>query len=202
MEAGAYQVQGCINGYGERTGNANLVSVIANLSIKMGKETLSNPKNLKQLTSISHYVSEVANKRPFPFQPFVGKNAFTHKGGMHAAAYLIDPNSFQHIEPDSVGNDSSISISELSGKKSILTRINNLGLDHILDSNDAGKITQLIKEKEAKGYAYELADSSLDLLIFRSLPNYEQKFELIDFMVIVENKRRSSLGAGWRRDGS
>ena len=202
VEAGAYQVQGCINGYGERTGNANLVSVIANLSIKMGKETLSNPKNLKQLTSISHYVSEVANKRPFPFQPFVGKNAFTHKGGMHAAAYLIDPNSFQHIEPDSVGNDSSISISELSGKKSILTRINNLGLDHILDSNDAGKITQLIKEKEAKGYAYELADSSLDLLIFRSLPNYEQKFELIDFMVIVENKRRSSLGAGWRSDGS
>ena len=202
VEAGAYQVQGCINGYGERTGNANLVSVIANLSIKMGKETLSNPKNLKQLTSISHYVSEVANKSPFPFQPFVGKNAFTHKGGMHAAAYLIDPNSFQHIEPDSVGNDSSISISELSGKKSILTRINNLGLDHILDSNDAGKITQLIKEKEAKGYAYELADSSLDLLIFRSLPNYEQKFELIDFMVIVENKRRSSLGAGWRSDGS
>ena len=202
VEAGAYQVQGCINGYGERTGNANLVSVIANLSIKMGKETLSNPKNLKQLTSISHYVSEVANKRPFPFQPFVGKNAFTHKGGMHAAAYLIDPNSFQHIEPDSVGNDSSISISELSGKKSILTRINNLGLDHILDSNDAGKITQLIKEKEAKGYAYELADSSLDLLIFRSLPNYEQKFELIDFMVIVENKRRSSLGAGWRSDRS
>ena len=202
VEAGAYQVQGCINGYGERTGNANLVSVIANLSIKMGKETLSNPKNLKQLTSISHYVSEVANKRPFPFQPFVGKNAFSHKGGMHAAAYLIDPNSFQHIEPDSVGNDSSISISELSGKKSILTRINNLGLDHILDSNDAGKITQLIKEKEAKGYAYELADSSLDLLIFRSLPNYEQKFELIDFMVIVENKRRSSLGAGWRSDGS
>ena len=202
VEAGAYQVQGCINGYGERTGNANLVSVIANLSIKMGKETLSNPKNLKQLTSISHYVSEVANKRPFPFQPFVGKNAFTHKGGMHAAGYLIDPNSFQHIEPDSVGNDSSISISELSGKKSILTRINNLGLDHILDSNDAGKITQLIKEKEAKGYAYELADSSLDLLIFRSLPNYEQKFELIDFMVIVENKRRSSLGAGWRSDGS
>ena len=202
VEAGAYQVQGCINGYGERTGNANLVSVIANLSIKMGKETLSNPKNLKQLTSISHYVSEVANKRPFPFQPFVGKNAFTHKGGMHAAAYLIDPNSFQHIEPDSVGNDSSISISELSGKKSILTRINNLGLDHILDSNDAGKITQLIKEKEAKGYAYELADSSLDLLIFRSLPNYEQKFELIDFMVIVENKRRSSLGAGWRSDVS
>ena len=105
VEAGAYQVQGCINGYGERTGNANLVSVIANLSIKMGKETLSKPKNLKQLTSISHYVSEVANKRPFPFQPFVGKNAFTHKGGMHAAAYLIDPNSIQHIEPDSVGGE-------------------------------------------------------------------------------------------------
>ena len=168
----------------------------------MGKKTLNNSKKLKQLTSISNYVSEVANKRPFPFQPFVGKNAFTHKGGMHAAGYLIDPNSFQHIEPSEVGNDSSISISELSGKKSVLTRIKNLNLDHILDSNDAEKITQIIKEKESKGYAYELANSSLDLLIFRQLPNYEEKFELIDFMVIVENKRRSSLGSGWRNDGS
>ena len=202
VESGAYQVQGCINGYGERTGNANLISVIANLSLKMGKKTLNNSKKLKQLTSISNYVSEVANKRPFPFQPFVGKNAFTHKGGMHAAGYLIDPNSFQHIEPSEVGNDSSISISELSGKKSVLTRIKNLNLDHILDSNDAEKITQIIKEKESKGYAYELANSSLDLLIFRQLPNYEEKFELIDFMVIVENKRRSSLGSGWRNDGS
>ena len=202
VESGAYQVQGCINGYGERTGNANLISVIANLSLKMGKKTLNNSKKLKQLTSISNYVSEVANKRPFHFQPFVGKNAFTHKGGMHAAGYLIDPNSFQHIEPSEVGNDSSISISELSGKKSVLTRIKNLNLDHILDSNDAEKITQIIKEKESKGYAYELANSSLDLLIFRQLPNYEEKFELIDFMVIVENKRRSSLGSGWRNDGS
>ena len=202
VDSGAFQVQGCINGYGERTGNANLISVIANLNLKMGKNTLSDMKNIKQLTDLSHYVSEVANKRPFPFQPFVGKNAFTHKGGMHAAGYLIDPNSFQHIEPNQVGNDSSISISELSGKKSVLTRIKSLGLENLLDTSEAGKITQTIKDKESKGYAFELADASLDLLIYRSLPNYEQKFELIDFMVIVENKRRSSMGTGWREDNS
>ena len=202
VDSGAFQVQGCINGYGERTGNANLISVIANLNLKMGKNTLSDMKNIKQLTDLSHYVSEVANKRPFPFQPFVGKNAFTHKGGMHAAGYLIDPNSFQHIEPNRVGNDSSITISELSGKKSVLTRIKSLGLENLLDTSEAEKITQTIKDKESKGYAFELADASLDLLIYRSLPNYEQKFELIDFMVIVENKRRSSMGTGWREDNS
>jgi len=200
VEAGIFQVQGCINGYGERTGNANLISVIANLNLKMNKKTLLNDNNLKQLTNVSNYVSEVANKRPFPFQPFVGKNAFTHKGGMHAAGYLIDPQSFQHIEPTDVGNESSISISELAGKKSVMTRIKNLGLDKILDNNDAEKIIKSIKEKESKGYAFELAGSSLDLLIHRSLPNYEQKFELVDFMVIIENKRRGSLGTGWRQN--
>ena len=200
VEAGIFQVQGCINGYGERTGNANLISVIANLNLKMNKKTLLNDNNLKQLTNVSNYVSEVANKRPFPFQPFVGKNAFTHKGGMHAAGYLIDPQSFQHIEPTDVGNESSISISELAGKKSVITRIKNLGLDKILDNNDAEKIIKSIKEKESKGYAFELAGSSLDLLIHRSLPNYEQKFELVDFMVIIENKRRGSLGTGWRQN--
>jgi len=200
VEAGVFQVQGCINGYGERTGNANLISVIANLNLKMNKKTLLNDKNLNQLTNVSNFVSEVANKRPFPFQPFVGKNAFTHKGGMHAAGYLIDPQSFQHIEPTDVGNESSISISELSGRKSVMTRIKNLGLDKILDNNDAEEIIKSIKEKESKGYAYELAGSSLDLLIHRSLPNYEQKFELVDFMVIIENKRRGSLGTGWRQN--
>ena len=125
VEAGIFQVQGCINGYGERTGNANLISVIANLNLKMNKKTLVTDKNISQLTNVSNFVSEVANKRPFPFQPFVGKNAFTHKGGMHAAGFLIDPKSFQHIEPTDVGNESSISISELSGKKSVMTRKNS-----------------------------------------------------------------------------
>tara|TARA_B100001996_G_scaffold383043_1_gene377033 strand:+ start:6052 stop:7674 length:1623 start_codon:yes stop_codon:yes gene_type:complete len=200
VEAGIFQVQGCINGYGERTGNANLISVIANLNLKMNKKTLLNDENLNQLTNVSNFVSEVANKRPFPFQPFVGKNAFTHKGGMHAAGYLIDPQSFQHIEPTDVGNESSISISELSGKKSVMTRIENLGLEKILDNSDAEKIIKIIKEKESTGYAYELAGSSLDLLIHRNLPNYEAKFELVDFMVIIENKRRGSLGTGWRKN--
>ena len=202
VDAGAYQVQGCINGYGERTGNANMISIIGNLEMKMGKNAIKSKNKLKLLTEVSHYVSEVANKRPFPFQPYVGKNAFTHKGGMHAAGFLIDPKSFQHIDPLDVGNNSSITISELSGRKSIMTRIEKLGLGNILDSNDAEKIIKKIKEKESEGYAFELASSSLDLLIYRNLPNYEPKFELIDFMVLVENKRRSSLGTGWREDNS
>jgi len=202
VDAGAYQVQGCINGYGERTGNANMISIIGNLEMKMGKNAVKSKNKLKLLTEVSHYVSEVANKRPFPFQPYVGKNAFTHKGGMHAAGFLIDPKSFQHIDPLEVGNNSSISISELSGRKSIITRIEKLGLGNILDSNDAETIIKKIKEKESEGYAFELAASSLDLLIYRNLPNYEPKFELIDFMVLVENKRRSSLGTGWREDNT
>jgi len=202
VDAGAYQVQGCINGYGERTGNANMISIIGNLEMKMGKNAVKSKNKLKLLTEVSHYVSEVANKRPFPFQPYVGKNAFTHKGGMHAAGFLIDPKSFQHIDPIEVGNNSSISISELSGRKSIITRIEKLGLGNILDSNDAETIIKKIKEKESEGYAFELAASSLDLLIYRNLPNYEPKFELIDFMVLVENKRRSSLGTGWREDNT
>ena len=200
VEAGIFQVQGCINGYGERTGNANLISVIANLNLKMNKKTLVTDKNISQLTNVSNFVSEVANKRPFPFQPFVGKNAFTHKGGKHAAGFLIDPKSFQHIEPTDVGNESSISISELSGKKSVMTRIKNLGLEKILDNKDAEKIIKVIKDKESKGYAFELAGSSLDLLIYKYLPNYEPKFELVDFMVIIENKRRGSMGTGWRQN--
>ena len=200
VEAGIFQVQGCINGYGERTGNANLISVIANLNLKMNKKTLVTDKNISQLTNVSNFVSEVANKRPFPFQPFVGKNAFTHKGGMHAAGFLIDPKSFQHIEPTDVGNESSISISELSGKKSVMTRIKKLGLEKILDNKDAEKIIKVIKDKESKGYAFELAGSSLDLLIYKYLPNYEPKFELVDFMVIIENKRRGSMGTGWRQN--
>ena len=200
VEAGIFQVQGCINGYGERTGNANLISVIANLNLKMNKKTLVTDKNISQLTNVSNFVSEVANKRPFPFQPFVGKNAFTHKGGMHAAGFLIDPKSFQHIEPTDVGNESSISISELSGKKSVMTRIKNLGLEKNLDNKDAEKIIKVIKDKESKGYAFELAGSSLDLLIYKYLPNYEPKFELVDFMVIIENKRRGSMGTGWRQN--
>ena len=202
VDAGAYQVQGCINGYGERTGNANMISIIGNLEMKMGKNAVKSKNKLKLLTEVSHYVSEVANKRPFPFQPYVGKNAFTHKGGMHAAGFLIEPKSFQHIDPLEVGNNSSISISELSGRKSIITRIEKLGLGNILDSNDAETIIKKIKEKESEGYAFELAASSLDLLIYRNLPNYEPKFELIDFMVLVENKRRSSLGTGWREDNT
>lgn len=200
VEAGAAQVQGCINGYGERTGNANMVSMIANLKLKMGLDVISD-EQLSELTSISVYVAEVVNRRPSPFQPFVGTSAFAHKGGLHAAATERSVNAYQHIDPELVGNSNSVVISELAGRGNVVRRIRELGLEEVLSRDDATQIVQTVKDKEALGYSYEVAQASLDLLIKRSTPNYEPHFELVDFMVVVENRRRTSFGTGWRTDG-
>ncbi len=201
IRCGAYQVQGCINGYGERTGNANLVSVIGNLNLKLGIEAIEAEK-LPNLTSLSKIVAEIVNRRPFPFQPYVGVNAFTHKGGLHAAATEKSAAAYQHIDPSLVGNDNRVTVSELAGRGNVMRLIRELKLDDRLDRNDALRIVQQIKQQEALGFAYERADASLELLIRRNLPNYEPPFELIDFMVVVENRRRSSFGTGWRSDGA
>ena len=201
VEAGAFQVQGCINGYGERTGNANMISVIGNLNLKMGVEAISADQ-LASLTEVSNFVSERVNRRPFPFQPFVGSSAFSHKGGLHAAATQKSVQAYQHIEPSLVGNSNDVVISELSGRGNVIHRIKEMGLDADLDDADARRIVQHVKDQEAKGFSYEGANASFDLVLRRSLPNYEAPFELVDFMVIVENKRRSSFGTGWRKDGA
>ena len=201
IRCGAYQVQGCINGYGERTGNANLVSVIGNLNLKLGVEAVE-PDKLPSITSLSKIVAEIVNRRPFPFQPYVGVNAFTHKGGLHAAATEKSAGAYQHIDPSLVGNDNRVTVSELAGRGNVMRLIRELGLDDQLDRNDALRIVQQIKQQEAMGFAFERADASLELLIRRNLPNYEAPFELIDFMVVVENRRRSSFGTGWRSDGA
>lgn len=200
VEAGAMQVQGCINGYGERTGNANMVSMIANLKLKMGVDVVSD-EQMADLTSLSNYVAEVVNRRPSPFQPFVGASAFAHKGGLHAAATERSVDAYQHIDPDLVGNSNSVVISELAGRGNVVRRIRELGLEDVLDRDDATRIVQTVKEKEALGFSYEVAQASLDLLLKRATPNYEQRFELVDFMVVVENRRRTSFGTGWRTDG-
>jgi 2-isopropylmalate synthase len=201
VEAGAFQVQGCINGYGERTGNANMISVIGNLNLKMGIEAISADQ-LASLTEVSNFVSERVNRRPFPFQPFVGSSAFSHKGGLHAAATQKSVQAYQHIEPSLVGNSNDVVISELSGRGNVVHRIKEMGLAADLDDADARRIVQHVKDQEAKGFSYEGANASFDLVLRRSLPNYEAPFELVDFMVIVENKRRSSFGTGWRTDGA
>ncbi len=201
LDAGALQVQGTMNGYGERCGNANLASVIANLKLKLGVDCVSDAQ-LASLTEVSNYVAEVVNRRPFPFQPYVGANAFSHKGGLHAAATEKTPHAYQHVTPESVGNAGSVVISELAGRGNVVRRIRELGLDSELDSVDARKIVGFVKEQEARGYTYEHANASFELVVRRALPNYEPLFELIDFMVLVENRRRSSFGVGWRDSGA
>jgi 2-isopropylmalate synthase len=200
VEAGAMQVQGCINGYGERTGNANMVSLIANMKLKMGIDVVGD-EQIASLTSLSNYVAEVVNRRPSPFQPFVGTSAFAHKGGLHAAATERSVDSYQHIDPSLVGNSNSVVISELAGRGNVVRRIRELGLEDVLDRDDATGIVQLVKDREALGFSYEVAQASLDLLILRKNPNYEAPFELVDFMVVVESGRRTSFGTGWRTDG-
>ena len=201
VEAGAYQVQGCINGYGERTGNANMISVIGNLNLKMGYSVISD-EQLGTLTKVSNFVSERVNRALSPFQPFVGSSAFSHKGGLHAAATQKSVQAYQHIEPSLVGNSNDVVISELSGRGNIAHRIKEMGLDDELDDADARRIVQHVKDQESKGFSYEGANASFDLVLRRALPNYEAPFELVDFMVIVENRRRSSFGTGWRDDGA
>lgn len=198
--AGAHQIQGCINGYGERTGNANLISIIGNLNLKLGVEAI-HPEKLPELTGLSKLVSEIVNRRPFPFQPYVGISAFTHKGGLHAAATEKSAEAYQHIDPSIVGNDTRVTISELSGRGNVMRLIRELGLEEDLTRDDARRIVEHIKRQESLGFAYENATASLELLILRNLPNYESPFELVDFMVIVENRRRASFGTGWRNDG-
>ena len=200
FRAGVHQIQGCINGYGERTGNANLVSVIGNLNLKMGVMAIE-PEKLPSLTGLSKHVSEIVNRRPFPFQPYVGVSAFTHKGGLHAAATERSEAAYQHIDPRIVGNDTRVTISELSGRGNVMRLIRELGLEKKLTLNDARRIVEHIKLQESIGFAYEGAEASLELLILRNLPNYKAPFELVDFMVIVENRRRTSFGTGWRKDG-
>lgn len=201
VEAGAYQVQGCINGYGERTGNANMVSVIGNLNLKMGIDAISSDQ-LATLTDVSNFVSERVNRRPFPFQPFVGSSAFSHKGGLHAAATQKSVQAYQHIEPSLVGNSNDVVISELSGRGNVIHRIKEMGLADDLNDEDARTIVQHVKDQESKGFSYEGANASFDLVLRRALPNYEAPFELVDFMVVIENRRRSSFGTGWRKDGA
>ncbi len=198
--AGAHQIQGCINGYGERTGNANLISVIGNLNLKLGVEAVK-PEKLPELTGLSKLVSEIVNRRPFPFQPYVGVSAFTHKGGLHAAATEKSAAAYQHIDPSMVGNGTRVTISELSGRGNVMTLIRELGLEAELKREDARRIVEHIKQQESLGFAYESALASLELLVLRNLANYEPPFELVDFMVIVENRRRASFGTGWRNDG-
>ncbi|MDI7274382.1 MAG: citramalate synthase [Anaerolineae bacterium] len=192
VEAGAIHVQGTFNGYGERCGNADLCSVIPNLQLKMGLAVLA-PEQLASLSEAAHFVSEVANLRPDPHAPYVGRSAFAHKGGVHVSAVLKAAESYQHIEPGLVGNERRVLVSELSGKGSILHKAAELCPELETATERAREVLNEVKELEARGYQFEGAEGSFELLLRRAQPDYEPPFELLDFLVLVEKRRGASI---------
>jgi 2-isopropylmalate synthase len=188
VQAGVVHVQGTINGYGERCGNANLCSIIPNLKLKLGYDCISD-EQLFRLVSVSRYVSELANLAHDAYLPYVGHSAFAHKGGMHVNALVKCEESYQHIDPALVGNHQRVVVSELSGKSNIAYKVEEFGLDSSISSVQTHEILQQIKDLERQGFQFEGAEGSLELLIRRAQPGYKPPFELIDFHVLVENRQ-------------
>jgi len=189
VSAGVIQVQGTINGYGERCGNANLCSIIPALKIKMGIDCISK-EQLSKLAEVSRYVSEVANLIPDVFAPYVGSSAFSHKAGLHVSGMAKWEESYQHIDPAQVGNKLKVVVSELSGKGNIIYKAKELGLSLPAKGKEAQKLLEQVKLLESHGFQYENAEASFKLLIHRAKPGYKPPFELVDFMVVVEKRRR------------
>jgi 2-isopropylmalate synthase len=185
VEAGARMVQGTLNGYGERCGNANLVTILPALQLKMGYDVVS-PDQLEHLTATAHMVDEIANLTPNPNQPYVGRNAFAHKGGMHVAGIARDARTFEHINPAEVGNRRELLVSELSGRNTVQQRAESSGLE--LDNDAAGRLVDDLKKLEHQGYQFEAADGSFDLLIRKETGDYQPLFTLESFRVIVEKR--------------
>jgi 2-isopropylmalate synthase len=184
VQAGATQVQGTINGIGERTGNANLVTIVADLQLKMGYEVLA-PERLERLTETAHLVDELLNRTPDPAQPYVGKHAFAHKAGMHAAGVRESSEMFEHVDPVLVGNRSDVLISELSGRATIAEKARAAGI--AADDELIRRVVERVKELEHKGFQFEAADGSFELLMRREVDSaYEPLFTLESWRVIVE----------------
>jgi 2-isopropylmalate synthase len=194
IQAGAIQVQGTINGYGERCGNANLCSIIPDIEIKLGLRCLPNG-NLDNLFEVSHFVAEVANLAPDEHQPYVGKSAFAHKGGIHVAAMRRNHASYQHIEPTTVGNKSRVVVSELSGRGNLLSKAEEYGLDSSTDSEMIADILSTIKQLESEGFSFEAAEASVAMMMKRRQADYQPPFELIDFLVNVEHRQGRGIFA-------
>jgi 2-isopropylmalate synthase len=190
VRGGAVHVQGTVNGYGERVGNANLISVIPDLQLKMGYQCV-NDEQLKNLTYISRYVDELANLSPNIRQAFVGDAAFAHKGGIHMAAMRKVEASYQHMDPTLVGNKKRNLISELSGRGNILHKAEELGLQ--TSRAEAKQVLEQIKELENQGYTFEGASASIDMMLRRVTNGYQSPFEIVDFMVLTENREGRGL---------
>jgi 2-isopropylmalate synthase len=190
VEAGATQVQGTINGIGERTGNANLVTIIADLQLKMGHEILA-PEQLGRLTETAHFLDELLNRAPNPAQPYVGKHAFAHKAGLHAAGIRADASTFEHVDPALVGNRRDVLVSELAGRGTVVEKAGEAGID--VDDAAGSRIVERVKQLEHLGYQFEAADGSFELLMRRETGAYEPLFQLESWRVIVEQRAEGKV---------
>src|SRR6186997_1978885 len=188
VAAGIRHVQGTINGYGERAGNANMVSILANLALKTEHELVpAGGGRIDGLTELSRSVAEIANVNPNDYQPYVGRSAFAHKGGVHGAAVAKVERSYQHVDPTRIGNEGRLVVSELGGKANTRIRAEQLGhqLDGVVDPQE---LSRLIKQLEADGMAFEGAEASFELLIRRHSPGYEAPFRIVDYTALVEQR--------------
>jgi len=191
VKAGAVQVQGTINGYGERAGNANLCVIIPDLKLKMGVDCVTD-EQLTRLTEVSRNISEIANLVHDNYMPFVGASAFTHKAGLHVNAMRKWAESYQHVDPAKVGNVFHVTVSELSGKQNIVMKAEEMGLQLSPDGKEAQILLDQVKKLESLGFQYDQAEASFELLIRRAKPEYSPPFKLVDFMLVVEKRRRQS----------
>jgi 2-isopropylmalate synthase len=192
VREGAIHVQGTINGVGERCGNVNLISVMANLELKMGYECL--PKgNIGKLTELSHFVAEVANLTPDEHLPFVGKSAFAHKGGVHVAAMRRSAQSYQHVAPEKVGNKMRVVVSDLSGRGNLLSKAEEHGVE--VEGKEVIGVLNEVKELESRGFSFEAAEASVAMMLKRQEYGYKPPFELVDFFVNVEHRQGRGIFA-------
>ena len=191
VKEGCIQVQGTINGYGERCGNANLCSVIPNLELKLGLQALP-PGNLPRLSEISRYVAELANLSYDEQLPYVGRAAFAHKGGIHVAAIRRNVNSYQHIDPALVGNQMTVLVSELSGRGNLLSKAEEYGIQ-IQGDEQVNRVLSTVKTLESQGFSFEAAEASVVMLFRRQEEGYTPPFELIDFSALVEHRQGRGL---------
>lgn len=188
VEAGVRQVQGTINGIGERCGNANLISIIPTLMLKMGYSTGVSEKNLARITQLSRMVDERLNRAPNSHAPYVGSSAFAHKGGLHVSAMNKDSRSYEHVSPEAVGNQRLILVSDKAGRANILNRLAQMGLKINAEDDAIGDLVRVVKEREAQGYAYEDAEASFELLARKLLDAVPQFFALQSFRVLDERR--------------
>lgn len=185
VKSGCVHVQGTINGYGERCGNANLCSIIPILKLKMGIDCISD-KNLKGLTELSRRVAEIANLPQSAHQPFVGRSAFSHKGGIHVSAVVKHPGTYEHIKPELVGNERRVTISELSGVSNLLVKAQEYGVDLKKESPETRSLIKTLKEMESQGYSFEEGEASFELLVKRALGKFTPFFDLEEYKVETE----------------